>query len=103
LLWDQFSKLKPVLQAHLDEMKEPQECEANEPEHYAAERDELGFKDGTDMKDDGSEPSEKVVADTAWLDVLQQRAAEMRNDTDERIDVTKLLETARLLFPEQAE
>jgi hypothetical protein len=40
------------------------------------------------MKDDGSEPSEKVAA---WLDVLQQqRAAEMKKDTDDLIDATKL-------------
>jgi Fe-S-cluster formation regulator IscX/YfhJ len=73
-------------------MKVPKECEASEHEYYAAERDELGFEDGTDMKDDGSEPSEKVTeaTDTAWLDVLQQRAAKTMKDTDELIDATTL-------------
>jgi hypothetical protein len=74
-------RFEPVLQAHLDEMQEPKEYETSEHEDYAAERDELGFEDGTDMKYDGSETSQKVTGaiDTAaWLSELRQQADELR-------------------------
>jgi hypothetical protein len=54
-------------------------CETSADEDYAAEKYELGFEDGTDMKDDGSETSEKVAGATntgTWLSELLKQADE---------------------------
>jgi hypothetical protein len=47
-----------VSQGNLDEMKGHHDT--SEHEDYAAEKDEIGFEDGTEGHDDGSETSEKV-------------------------------------------
>jgi hypothetical protein len=67
----------PVLQSHLDEITGHHDT--SEHEDYTAEKDEIGFEDGTDMKDDGSETSEKVAGATEtaiWC-------SEMRKQMDE--------------------
>jgi hypothetical protein len=75
-----------ALQGNLDEMKDHYEISADED--YAAEKYEIGFEDGTDMKDAGSETSEKVVGatDTATgLSDLRKQADEFEKESKERI------------------
>jgi hypothetical protein len=74
-------RFDPVLQGNLDEMKDHDETSADKD--YAAEKYELGFEDGTDMKDDGSEKSEKVAGATetaTWLSELRKQADEFEKE-----------------------
>jgi hypothetical protein len=72
-------------------MKDHYETSADED--YAAEKYELGLEDGTDMKDDGSETSEKVgylaqraTKTSGWIWERIEREDERIEREDERIE-----------------
>jgi hypothetical protein len=52
----------------------------SEHEDYAADKYEIGFEDGTDMKDDGSETGEKVLGatDTVTWPTSRKRRLRLR-------------------------
>jgi hypothetical protein len=83
-------------QGHLYEMKD--HYETSEHEDYAAEKDEIVFEDGTDMKDDGSE---------TWPSELQQTVDEVENESKEKTEATKKAPTGMFesvrhsLFPDR--
>jgi hypothetical protein len=95
----------PVIQAQLDEMTGNHDT--SEHEDYAAEKDEIGFEDGTERNDDGSETSEKgaEAKDTATgPSELRQTVDEFEKESKEKIEATKkvttgIFESGRVLFP----
>jgi hypothetical protein len=100
-------RFDPVLQGNLDEMKDHYETSADED--YAAEKYELGFEDGTDMKDDGSETSEKGLLGPASCEnkLMNLRKNRKRGQSKERTEATaevttKLYDSVRLLFQDEA-
>jgi hypothetical protein len=76
----------------------------NEHEDYAAEKDEIGFEDGTERHDDGSETSEKVAT---WRSELRQTVDEFGEESKEKTEVTKKVTTMMFesvrhsLFPDR--
>jgi hypothetical protein len=83
--------------------------ETSEHEDYPAEKDGIGFEDGTERDGDGSETSEKVAGatDTAtWPSELRQKVDEFEEESKEKTEATKKVTTGTFesvrhsLFPE---
>jgi hypothetical protein len=96
----------PVMQAHLDEMTGHHDT--SEHGDHAAEKDEIGFEDGTNVKDDGSETSEEVAGATEtaiWCREMQkqesQKESKKRNKATKKA-MRKLDDSICLLFRDEA-
>jgi hypothetical protein len=96
----------PVIQAQLDEMTENHDT--SEHEDYAAEKDEIGFEDGTERNDDGSEKGAEATDTATGPSELRQTVDEFEKESQEKIEATKKAPTGMFesvchsLFPDRA-
>jgi hypothetical protein len=73
------------MQAHLDEMTGNHDT--SEHADYAAEKDKIGYENGTERNDDGSETNKKVAGATDTVtrpSELRQTVNEVENESKER-------------------
>jgi hypothetical protein len=91
-----------VIQAQLDEMTGNHDTSKHED--YATEKDEIGFEDGMERNDDGSEKGAEATDTATGPSELRQTVDEFEKESQEKNEATKkaptgMLDSIRVLFP----